>query len=256
MTILLENLKVAMLLDNISESDALYIIHVHNNMVYPIKPKALLRLTKLKFIIGGRVGKRLYETSVTAGTAGVKLTGKVKPIYDTAVSREVVIRLARLLCVIDPKTQLPKLPGVTGKDNEMQYTAKHYLQGEGLLAFHYITFLYMFPAKGGNNKKWEKHFLGFPYNGMRLRFRTKSSGGKFLRIAKNKDMGAFLYGTYLYIQSAVVENKTFIKSVTNYLAEYDDWYYEALEILQKAKTVDELFKKNTLAKEGRNRTAL
>jgi hypothetical protein len=37
-------------------------------------------------------------------------------------------------------------------------------------------------------------------------------------------MGVFLYATYLFVKSSVRENKSYVKSVTNYLKEYDEWY--------------------------------
>jgi hypothetical protein len=39
-------------------------------------------------------------------------------------------------------------------------------------------------------------------------------------------MGVFLYATYLFVKSSVRENKSYVKSVTNYLKEYDE-YIEA-----------------------------
>jgi hypothetical protein len=39
-------------------------------------------------------------------------------------------------------------------------------------------------------------------------------------------MGVFLYATY-FVKSSVRENKSYVKSVTNYLKEYDEWYIEA-----------------------------
>lgn len=42
-------------------------------------------------------------------------------------------------------------------------------------------------------------------------------------------MGVFLYGTYLFIQASMDGKKTYIKSINNYLAEYQDWYLDAME---------------------------
>jgi hypothetical protein len=39
-------------------------------------------------------------------------------------------------------------------------------------------------------------------------------------------MGVFPYATYLFVKSSVRENKSYVKSVTNYLKEYE-WYIEA-----------------------------
>jgi hypothetical protein len=37
----------------------------------------------------------------------------------------------------------------------------------------------------------------------------------------------FSFATYLFVKSSVRENKSYVKSVTNYLKEYDEWYIEA-----------------------------
>mgnify|MGYP000966016475 FL=1 len=68
-------------------------------------------------------------------------------------------------------------------------------------------------------------------------------------------MGVFLFGTYLFIQSCIRENKTFVKTITNYAKEYQEWYDEALERIAKAPNVDSLFKV-TVAKEGRLNVAI
>jgi hypothetical protein len=76
----------------------------------------------------------------------------------------------------------------------------------------------MFPIEGENNKRWEKHFNNnFPYRGVRLRLRSKGTAGLFKKAVKTKDMGVFLYATYLFVKSSVRENKSYVKSVTNYL---------------------------------------
>jgi hypothetical protein len=33
--------------------------------------------------------------------------------------------------------------------------------------------------------------------------------------------------THIFVKSSVRENKSYVKSVTNYLKEYDEWYIEA-----------------------------
>jgi hypothetical protein len=72
-----------------------------------------------------------------------------------------------------------------------------------------------------------KHFNNnFPYR-VRLRLRSKGTAGLFKKAVKTKDMGVFLYATYLFVKSSVRENKSYVKSVTNYLKEYDEWYIEA-----------------------------
>jgi hypothetical protein len=48
-------------------------------------------------------------------------------------------------------------------------------------------------------------------------------------------MGVFLYATYLFVKSSVRENKSYVKSVTNYLKEYDEWYIEAEQKVKRLK---------------------
>jgi cell shape-determining protein MreC len=68
-------------------------------------------------------------------------------------------------------------------------------------------------------------------------------------------MGVFLYATYLFVKSSVRENKSYVKSVTNYLKEYDEWYIEAEQKRKKAKDLESLFK-ITSATEGRLNVAI
>jgi hypothetical protein len=63
----------------------------------------------------------------------------------------------------------------------------------------------MFPIEGENNKRWEKHFNNnFPYRGVRLRLRSKAQQD-CSKAVKTKDMGVFLYATYLFVKSSVRE---------------------------------------------------
>jgi hypothetical protein len=85
----------------------------------------------------------------------------------------------------------------------------------------------MFPIEGENNKRWENISTIIFLTGVRLRLRSKGTAGLFKKAVKTKDMGVFLYATYLFVKSSVRENKSYVKSVTNYLKEYDEWYIEA-----------------------------
>jgi hypothetical protein len=236
MTILLSNIYTALELDQISKEQALYLIFTHENLKYPIAPKELLHLTQLKFIVGNKVGRCLLETE----SSSKKLTGTIPARYDSEISKEVTKKLCRLLCEVDKEGKL-YLPG--GEDS-IEHTAENYLRGEGLIAYHYIIFLYLFPTVGDNNKRWEKHFTKTQYNGARLRIRNANNSKIFLRIAKKVDMGAFLYGTYLFIQASLDGKKTYIKSINNYLAEYQEWYLDAQDKIKKAKSVEDLFRAN------------
>ena len=231
----------------ITESEGMYLIYLHNHLEYPIEAESLLKLTKLKYVVGGKVGKILFSI---IGPVGEVYTGTIQPQYINNISRAAVIKICKMLCVIDKKTKSPLLPGSSINGDTVQYTAKHYLKGEGLIAYQYVVFLFLFPVRGKNNRQWEKHFTGFEYTGAKLRNRSMGTAGKFKRIAKQKDMGAFLYGTYLYIKSCIQGDRTYIKTIHNYLDEYEDWYLEALELIEGAEDVDQLFK-DINANEGR-----
>lgn len=244
MTIVLNNIYDALEADLIDEEQALYLIYTHNKIDYPIDGQKLLKLTKLKYITSNRLGRKLLvEDDVKAD-----LKGTIKARYDTKISGEVAAKLMRLLAEKDPETGKMKLPGT---DDTVKHTAKAYLSGEELIAYHYIIFLFMFPTYGDVNKRWEKHFTGQEYKGARLRVRSKSTATAFKKIAKSKDMGVFLYGTYLFIQSCIRENKTYIKTIKNYMREYREWYDMAEEAIKKAKSIDNLFNKKAVSKEGR-----
>jgi hypothetical protein len=66
-------------------------------------------------------------------------------------------------------------------------------------------------------------------------------------------MGVFLYATYLFVKSSVRENKSYVKSVTNYLKEYDGISKQNKS--KKAKDLESLFK-ITSATEGRLNVAI
>ena len=55
-------------------------------------------------------------------------------------------------------------------------------------------------------------------------------------------MGVFLYGTYLFIKSSVRTNKTFIKTIPNYMEEYQEWYDDAYKIIKDSSSIAKLFK--------------
>lgn len=248
MTILLKNILSALEQSLIDSEQALYLIYNERAIDYPITSKKLLELTKLKYIVSGRVGKILMEEENTK----LALKGTIVPIYNSEISKKITPLLFKYLGVVDPETNKLRFPG--GEDS-VQHTADNYLGGEGLIAYHFLIFLYMFPSsdnfKNKYNRKWEHHFFdNFSYSGPRLRVRSKSTATAFKKIVKTKDMGIFLYGTYLYIKSCIRENKAYIKSITNYTKEYHEWYDEAEEVIKKAKDVESLFKTTTV-KEGR-----
>lgn len=239
MVILLDNLQDSLEEGLITETQALYLIYTYQGLDYPIEPNDLLELTKLKYIINGKVGKIL----MTEESEGLKLKGTIKPIYCNDVSSKIPAKLCSLLSMANKDTGKFRFPG---DETTAEITATKYLGGEGLIAYHYLIFLYMFPVEGEYNKKWDKHFLGtFPYKGARLRVRSKGTATAFKKTVKKLDMGIFMYGTYLFIQSCVGENRAYVKSITNYFKEFEEWYSEAEDKIKKAESIDSLFKANT-----------
>jgi hypothetical protein len=59
MTILLNNVYVALEQGIINTDQALYLIYTHREITYPIKVKELFQLTQLKYIVGNKIGKEL-----------------------------------------------------------------------------------------------------------------------------------------------------------------------------------------------------
>lgn len=246
--ILMSNVYDALEKNIINQTQALYIIGLSYSIEYPIESEDLINLVKLKYIQAGKIGRLI----LTQEKAISGLSGTIAPIYTTEMSREIVVRMCNLFCNKDPKTNTLILPGNNG---DIHHTAKNYLGGEGLIAHHYIIFLFLFPIRGKTNKKWEKWFLGAPYKGARLRLRTSSNALKFKNMAKSKDMGIFLYGTYLFIQAGIQGDKTFIKAIDKYFTEYREWYDIAEEEIKGTRSVDDLFKRKAL-REGRTNIAI
>ena len=245
MEILLENIFIELEADNLTDSQALYLIYTRAGIPYPIDNDEMMDLINKKFLRANKVARIL----LTAPSADTKLTGTVTPKYELEISQEVAKKMCSLLCVVKKGTTKVLLPG--GDSGEaIKYTADTYLQKEGLIAYHYIIFLFLFPVAGKTNIRWENHFTQAKYKGPKLRLRSRKSGANFIKIAKQKDMGAFLYGTYLFIKSSIQGEKTFITTIPKYLAEYEEWYDEAYEILAGTTDVDPLFKDDDDSQDG------
>ena len=239
--ILLENIFSRLAEGDITETQALYLIGLRAQITVEISAEGVLDLVEKKYIKSGRVAKVL----LTAYNKDDTLSGTIKPLYKLEYSREVVKKLCKLLCVMVKGTNKILLPG--GNGESVKFTATTYMQGEGLIAYHYLIMLFMFPVQGETNKRWEKHFSGFKYKGPKLRVRSRTSGKTFTKLAKKEDMGALLYGTYLYIQSAVTGNKAFITTLPKFLELHEDWYHEAYGIIENVKSdkdFEKLFKRD------------
>jgi hypothetical protein len=252
MSIFLDNVREYLEDERITEAQALYLMFLKEEIAYPIEADDLMDLIEGGFIKSNRVSPELFrEVRETS-----KLSGTIKANYMNDISKEVTAKLAKMFCMRNTKTGLVKLPGDEGEENPVATTAEKYLRKEGLVAYHFIIFLYLFPVKGPFNRKWEKHFTGTEYKGPKLRNRSKVTGSLFLKVVKNKDMGAFLYGTYLFIESSIQGDRSYITTIPKYLKEFDEWYYTAEELIKNADTVDDLFKRRALNKENRVNIAL
>lgn len=247
MLIFLNNIKSALVDKTITQDQAMYLIYLNSEVPYDIEATAYLELVRLKYVVNNRIGKKLYESE----NVREKLKGTIKAQYINDISNQAVRRLYTMFCMQDPKTGKLRLPGAEKSENPVEEMADHYLRGEGLVGYHFAIFLYMFPIRGPYNRKWEKHFTSKEYDGAHIRKRSKANGEMFLKIIKKKDMGAFLYGTYLYVASTIQGDRTYVTTIPKYLKEYDEWYFVALETIKAAKSVDDLFKKRVLSKEGR-----
>jgi hypothetical protein len=93
MTILLNNVYVALEQGIINTDQALYLIYTHREITYPIKVKELFQLTQLKYIVG--IGKELLiEENIK-----LALKGTIKPIYNTEVSKKIPAKILALVGV-------------------------------------------------------------------------------------------------------------------------------------------------------------
>ncbi|MCK5788682.1 MAG: hypothetical protein KAH32_06775 [Chlamydiia bacterium] len=215
----------------ITESQALYMILLKDEIPYPIKSESLLQLAVKKLVVNGKIGRRMYSSRK------FEIKGSILPKFESEVSEKVVNRLCKVICNTTEEGNI-KLPN----GETMQETVDKYLGGEAFIADFFWTFLFLFPSEGTPNMRWEKHFIGDFYDGIPLRSRSKSLGEMFKTMAKTKDMGAFLLGAYRYIQSNIRGNKAFITTPIKFFKVYDEFYSTALYDIKTTKNVNSLFK--------------
>lgn len=105
--------------------------------------------------------------------------------------------------------------------------AFHNNEGLGKL---YYTWLCLFPAQKGTKEieGWEALF-NVSYTNVRLRKFTSSSARNFKTLARRKDfdMGLYVLGTMLFIESRINNGQTFIPTMEKFIAEQVDWYETA-----------------------------
>jgi hypothetical protein len=96
-------------------------------------------------------------------------------------------------------------------------------------------FLSLFPtADAEKNSAWNTCFQT-TWNNVTLRRISPGAVTKFKKIIKSKDIGLFIFGTYLFIINSynAGRNTYFVKNIDNYFKEYDHWYDVAKETLSK-----------------------
>jgi len=109
-----------------------------------------------------------------------------------------------------------------------------------------FLFLELFPtSENSKNKDWNEHFQ-FEWDNVTLRRLTRGTVNKFQSIWKTKDIGIFLFGTYLFIRESRNDSngKYFIKNIENYFKEYDFWYNTAEDRLTKEVIKDQKINKD------------
>jgi hypothetical protein len=237
--IFLDNILEDMEKGDLIDRQSLFLIFKAFGRDLPIKDKDLFSLVETGYIKNNKNSNKITAFRKEIGD----ITGTIKPIYHSEFSREVVKKLCRLFCVTDNKGNL-SMPGGATPEELIKYTADKYLKKEQLVAYYYLVLLFLFPVAGSSNKRWEKHFTKKEYDGPRLRIRAIIHGKLLLKIVKKHDIGIFLYGAYLYMHSATKGDRPYITTVTKFMYDYEDWYFDAKEKFKEAKTVEDLFKKH------------
>lgn len=235
MSTFLNNVKLLLKRKVIDNDQALYMIFTDADIVQVLNAQKLLPLVKQGYIKDGKISKMLFSP-----LDPIDAVGTVSPIYTNELSKEVVKQICRYVCV-KHKDKL-RVPG--DDEDPVKYTADTYLNKEHAIAYHYLIFLFLFPVSGTANKRWEKHFLATRYEGVTIRIRSKSTGKDFVKLAKKKDMGAFLLGAYRYIKSVTKTGKAYVTTIPKFLAMHDDWYLAALEDIENAKNIKDIFKED------------
>lgn len=92
-------------------------------------------------------------------------------------------------------------------------------------------FLSLFPTSDAEkNTAWSNCFNA-TWDNVTLRRISTGTIKKFKTVLKNKDIGLFIFGTFLFIVQSynADKNKYFIKNIENYFNEYEHWYELAKE---------------------------
>jgi len=233
MSVFLNNVSELLDSGDITKSQALYLIFLNDEIIYPIDDKELLELVANKYVLNNKVTKRLTTKSKS------KATSSLTAIFENDISKGVYVHLCKKFCNKNPDTGFIQLP--EGED-DLTFTADEYLNKEIEIAPMFWVMLFMFPVRGETNKRWEKAFINNFYTGIPLRRRSKEAGSRFVTMARKYDMGAFLLGLYRYIKDNVKGDQAYITTIPKYLKTHMEYTRQALIDIKRAKTVAELFK--------------
>ena len=105
----LNNVRKALEAKKIDELEALYLIYKYEGIEFYSEHVDLLKLTKLKYVKGSKVGSILTRQSINKGPKGTLAPFYLPEISE--ISSEIPAYLFKLLCNNDPKTKNLRLPG-------------------------------------------------------------------------------------------------------------------------------------------------
>lgn len=115
------------------------------------------------------------------------------------------------------------------------------MDGNKELAGLYMTWLWLFPTNGKDNKSWE-YLFGTKYDNVVLRRSTDMSINNFIKMAKKYDIGIYILATFMFIKSHIKEDgKCFIPKIENYFKSQMDWYDEAVELVDESESKEDIY---------------
>lgn len=132
---------------------------------------------------------------------------------------------------------------------------KKYCPHNPMMVPYLFIFFQLFPTNNSKaNKTWDTHFAS-EWDNVNLRRITQGTVNKIAAIWRNKDIGLFLFGTYLFIKGCYnsKSGKYYIKNIENYMREYDSWYDDAKESLD-AGDFDNVLSKYSNSRTDNNNT--
>jgi len=231
---------------DLSSQQTLYLVYKYFGIVYSINSKQLIELMDYKIL--DENGDFIENLDTITKLSSKKMV-IVKPLFYNKMSAKVYEYMKARLCFKNPYDGLTIAtnPNKISLDKESKLTKykedtlKKLSREKGFYEA-YNLFLCLNPsATLEDNVKWI-NFFKVGYSGVNLRKRTTVNTNKFIKIIRANDTGVFMYGLYLFIRSGIKGSETFIGSQKTFLSEWEDWYSEAENLIDKAEKVEELFK--------------